>query len=457
MAPINIQRTASWWQGKRPGRIYLWLSAGCIMILGGVAIYLFLDRERFLGNSQLMQRLANAELRAQFFEPAQDGDWPQWRGPNRDGLSRETGLLAAWPQTGPREVWQQPANAGYSNLAIANGKAITLLQDGEDEAVVCWNAATGQELWRYKYSCHYMDPQGSGPRSTPSIEGDRVYTVGAKGMFHCLKLENGDVIWKHDLVQEFHGLVPRWGVSFSPLVEGELVFANPGGPGGNSVIAFNKKTGDLAWKNLDDPPAYSSAVGATLCGKRQIIFFTQTGLVSVTPQDGSLLWRFPWLTRFDANIATPIVVGDYVFISSNYDRGCAVLEVTLGKDGAFQAKSVFEHNRMRNHFSTCVFYQDHLYGFDNDTLECMSFRTGEIAWKKKDFKKGSMLIADGKLIILGESGTLALAEASPLDYRQISSFQFSRNKCWTAPVLTGGRLYVRDEQKIVCYDLRGGS
>jgi len=398
--------------------------------------------------------LANAELREQLPDQSRAGDWPQWRGPNRDGLSRETGLLASWPETGLKEIWQQPASAGFSNLAVAGGKAMTLLQDGDDEAVVCWDAATGQELWRFKYSCRYVDPQGSGPRSTPAIDGERVYTVGARGMFLCLKVANGDKIWNHDLNHEFDGPVPRWGVSFSPLVEGDLVFTNPGGPNANSIVAFNKITGDLAWKNLGDPPAYSSPIVATIAGKRQIIFFTKTGLVGVVPQDGSLLWRFPWETKFDANIATPIVVGDYVFISSDYERGCAVVEVTAGKDGSLEAKSAYEHNRMRNHFSTCVYYRDHLYGFDNDTLVCMNFRTGEISWKKKDFKKGSLLIADGKLIVLGESGTLALAEATPSDYRQISSFEFSRSKCWTSPILAGGRLYVRDEQKIVCYDLR---
>jgi len=426
-----------------------------MMILGGVAAYLFLDRELFHGNSALMRKLENADLSAEPSDPNQVGNWPAWRGPRRDGWSQETGLLSKWPESGPKLIWQAKTGAGYSDLAVASGKAVTLLQEDKDEAVVCWDADTGNELWRFKYASQYLDPQGSGPRSTPAVDGDRVYTVGARGMIHCLKTGNGDVLWKHDSAQEFQGSVPRWGVSFSPLVEGNLVFTNPGGPNGNSLVAFDNMTGEIVWKNLDDPPAYSSPIAATIRGKRQILFFTQTGLVSVTPEDGTLLWRYPWTTRFDANIATPIVVGDYVFISSDYDKGCAVLEITADGDGSLQANSVYEHNRMRNHFSTSVYFQDHLYGFDDATLVRMNFRTGKIAWKKKDFKKGSLLIVDGKLIILGESGTLALAEATPSEYREISSFQFSRNKCWTSPVLAGGRLYVRDEEKIVCYDLRG--
>lgn len=456
MTHDKLQIMTSSVQKKRPGRIYLWLSAGFLMILGGVAAYLFLDRELFQGNSERMRKLEQADLSTGAgFDVGQLGEWPQWRGPLRDGISHETGLLASWPKDGPKQIWQAPAGEGYSSLAVFNRRAFTLFQDSQNEAIVSWDAETGQELWRYPYPSQYVDPQGSGPRSTPAVDGDRVYTVGAKGMLHCLKATNGEIIWKHDLAVEFHGPVPRWGVSFSPLVHGDLVFTNPGGPNGNSIVAFNKMTGDVAWKNLDDPPAYSSPIAATIAGKRQIIFFTQTGLVSVSAEDGSLFWRFPWLTRFDANVATPIVVGDYVFISSGYDKGCAVVEITSGGDGSLQAKSVYEHNRMRNHFSTSVYYQDYLYGFDDATLVCMNFRTGQIAWKKKDFKKGSVLIADGKLIILGESGTLALAVASPESYQEISSFQFSRNKCWTVPVLAEGRLYVRDEEKSICYDLRG--
>jgi outer membrane protein assembly factor BamB len=437
------------------GRLYLWVIAGVVMILGGVAAYLFLDRELFRGNPVLMLKLSNADLSQDQPNTRAAGDWPQWRGPNRDGVSRETGLLTSWPEKGPKQLWEGKAGAGYSSLSVAAGRAYCLLQDGQDEVVVCWNAETGQQLWRFPYPCDYRNGQGNGPRSTPTIDGDRIYTVGATGILHCLKTSDGAKIWRHDLSQEFSAPIPTWGVSFSPLIEGDLVLTNPGGPNGSSIVACNKLSGDVVWKSLDDPPAYSSPVAATIHGKRQLLFFTASGLVSVTPEDGALLWRYPWDTRFAANIATPIVVTHYVFISSDYDKGCALLDVSTSADGTWQARPVYEHNRMRNHFSTSVYYQEHLYGFDDATLVCMNFRTGKILWKQKDFKKGSLLIADGKLIILGESGTLALAEATPTAYVKISSFQFSRGKCWTVPVLANGRLYVRDEEKIVCLDLKG--
>jgi outer membrane protein assembly factor BamB len=441
-------------QRQRQGRLFLWVLAGLIMILGGLAAYLFLDREEFKQDRELMRKLERANLSQGEPNPKVGGDWPQWRGPDRDGVSRETGLLRAWPPEGPKKLWQKEAGGGYSSFAVAAGQVYTLLQDGPDEAAVCWNAKTGEQLWRFKYPCQYKNGQGSGPRSTPWVDGDRIYTVGATGILHCLKTSNGEKLWRHDLSDEFHGPVPMWGVSFSPLVEGDLVLANPGGPNGNSVVAFHKITGDVAWKKLSDPAAYSSPVVATIAGKRQILFFTGDGLESVAPADGAPLWQFPWDTRFRANVATPIVVGNYVFISSGYDKGCALLEVSTADDGLLQAKSVYEHNRMRNHFATSVYYQEHLYGFDDLTLVCMNFRTGKTLWKKKDFKKGSLLVADGRLIILGESGRLALAEATPEEYKEISSFEFSRKKCWTVPVLANGRLYVRDEEKIVCYDLR---
>jgi outer membrane protein assembly factor BamB len=439
----------------RAGRIYLWLLAGLVLMLGGAAAYLFLDREIFQRNSALLEKLALADLSQQQPKKETSGDWPQWRGPHQDGVSRETGLLTSWPKEGLKQLWQAKSSVGYSSLAVAGGRAYSLLQDGQEETVVCWNAETGEELWRSKYACEYKNSQGSGPRSTPTVDGDRVYTVGATGILHCLKNENGQKLWSHDLASEFSGIVPTWGVSFSPLVEGDLVLTNPGGPNGNSIVAFHKISGDVVWKCLDDPPAYSSPVAATIHGTRQILSFTYNGLVSVSPQDGALLWRYPWDTRFGANIATSIVVANYVFISSGYDKGCALLEISASPHGSLLARPVYEHNRMRNHFSTSVYHQEHLYGFDDMTLVCMDFRTGKVLWKKKDFKKGSLLVADGRLIILGESGNLALAEATPEEYREISSFPFSTKKCWTVPVVANGRLYVRDEEKIVCYDLRG--
>ena len=274
-----------------------------------------------------------------------------------------------------------------------------------------------------------------------------VYAVGPTGVFHCLRADTGEKVWRHDLGDEFPAKPLQYGVSFSPLVEGDLVYAITGGQNGNSVVAFDKRSGALVWKSLDDPTAYSSPTAATIAGVRQLLVFTNIALVSLSPRTGAVNWRYPWKTENGFNIATPLVFGDYVFISSGYGKGCALLEVTADPDGglgalaAQRADRVYEHNRMRNHFASSVRCGDDIYGFDQTDLVCMDARTGEIRWREKGFRKfgkGNLLAADGRLILLGESGVLALAEATPAGYRETASFQASRNKCWTVPALREG-------------------
>jgi outer membrane protein assembly factor BamB len=258
-------------------------------------------------------------------------------------------------------------------------------------------------------------------------------------------------------MEEFHAKVPQYGVSFSPLVEGNLVYVAPGGPNGGSIAAFDKRSGALAWQALDDPMGYSSPLMITAAGVRQLLVFTNKALVSLSPGDGTILWRFAWQTSGGFNIATPIAFDNYVFLSSAYGKGCALLEISTNADGSLCAESVYEHNRMRNYFASSVRYRDHIYGFDNSDLTCMDIRSGQVLWRVKGdrgFKKGSLLIADGNLIVLGEYGKLALADATPDGYRERSSFQVSENKCWTVPVIAGGRLYIRDENCLRCLDLR---
>jgi outer membrane protein assembly factor BamB len=437
---------------KRLARFYLSTLTAVVLASLGVAAYYFVARERFLVDPELFRDLENAALAA---APAgRAGHWPQWRGPNRDGLSAETGLLTTWPAEGPRLVWKARSGEGYSGLAVDAQRVYTLVQDGDQEAVVCWAADSGKENWRFRYPCKYVNDYGSGPRSTPTVDGEYVYTVGATGILHCLKTATGEKVWRRDLLEEFQAENLEWGVSFSPLVDGNLLLTNPGGPNGNSLVALDKLTGQLVWKGQDDQAGYSSPIAVTAAGSRQIIFFTETGLVSVAPKDGSVSWRYPWQTDYGCNIATPIGVGDYLFLSSGYDKGCALVKILDDGNGRLQAKRVYENNQMCNHFSTSVYYQEHLYGFNESTLTCMEFRTGKVVWREKGFRKGSLLIADGHLIILGETGQLALAEATPAAYREKASFRVSRNKCWTMPALADGRLYVRDEEHILCLDVR---
>jgi outer membrane protein assembly factor BamB len=441
---------------NRPRRVraWIWLVAAVVLAASGFQVYrqLYSSQDGEYSDSRLLRELETAALPA-LERPAQTGSWPQWRGPNRDGVCTETGLLTDWPPGGPRVLWKVDAGPGYSSPVIADGRLCTMLQDGDDEAVVCWDATTSKELWRFRYPASYENSFGAGPRSTPTVDGDRLYAVGGTGIMHCLKLATGQKLWRHDLLEEFGASNLEWGVSFSPLVEGGLVFTTPGGPRGGSLAAFDKLTGRLVWKALDDTAGYSSPIAATLAGVRQIVFFTANRLVGVTPAEGTVLWQFPWETTYGCNIATPIVRGDYIFISSGYGRGCAQLHISHA-DGGWSVERVYGNVRMKNHFSSSVLFGEHLYGFDDALLTCMDFRTGKVAWKERGFEKGSLLIADGHLIVLGEQGLLAIAPATPEGFREKASFPFSADKCWTAPVVAGGLLYLRDEKQIACYDLR---
>jgi outer membrane protein assembly factor BamB len=423
------------------------------------------DTGDYRSDTHLVDQLRTASLPTGQ-PPSPVNDWPQWRGPNRDGVSSETGLLAVWPADGPRTVWEAPGGMGYSSPAIAGGKVYLLLQDGDHEAVVCLNVADGKEIWRHRYPALFTNPEsGTGPHASPLVDGDRVYTVGATGMFFCLDAATGKVNWSHDLLKEANVPNQEYGTSFSPLIEGELVITMPGGPNGNSIAAYDRKDGHLVWKNLDDRAGYSSPVAATIAGRRQLVFLTAENVLGLSPQDGKLLWRYPWPIFKDCNIATPIVAGDYVFVASGYSKGCALLHIETATSppvpspqedrGALVAKPVYEHNRMRSRFSTSVLYKDHLYGFDEFFLVCMEFRTGKVLWKKRGFGEGSLTVADDKLLIMSDSGQLVLADASPEKFQERSSVKMFDGRCWTVPVLAGGQLYVRDEKQIRCLDVKG--
>jgi outer membrane protein assembly factor BamB len=443
----------------RLGRWRVWLCLALTSIAGAAAVA-SRGREQYRADRGRVEKLAATPLAGAGDAPG-PADWPQWRGPNRDGLAPHTSLRATWPAGGPRLVWRQPLGRGFSSVAAVGDRLYTMdEQEGEAdpgrEGVVCLDAATGRTVWRFGYDSAFPERFGSGPRSTPAVDGGLVYAVGPTGIFHCLRADTGVKVWRHDLLEEFQAPAPRYGVAFSPLVEGDLVYVTPGGPGGNAVAAFDKRTGRLAWKALGDPMGYSSPIVVTAAGVRQLLCLTNVALVSLSPQDGTELWRYPWEVGHGFNIATPVAFGDYVLLSSAYDKGCALLEIAREADGSRKPYRVYEHNRLRNYFASSVRLGDYLYGFDVTDLVCMRVSSGEIVWREKGgrtFGKGSLLAADGRLIVLGESGTLTLVEATPDGYRPVASARVSHNKCWTVPALAGGRLYVRDESQLCCLDL----
>lgn len=384
---------------------------------------------------------------------AADIGWPQWRGSNRDGISKETGIIKTWPAEGPKILWKMPIGEGYSSVSVSGGRIYTMDSRGQDEFVVAIDFATGKELWRTRTDSVFHSDQGNGPRSTPTIDGNMVYAVGANGALVALNAQTGKVVWQHNLLKEFDSEIPRWGTSTSPLVEKDLLVVDVGGKTGYSLMAFNKTNGSIAWKSHTDKQGYSAPIAVTIGGVRQILFFTGTALVSVSPA-GKVFWKYPWRTDYDANIATPVFIApDKIFISSSYGTGAAVLKVT-SVNGTSNFQEVWKNKVMENHFNSSVLHQGHLYGFDNAILKCIDASTGAEKWKESGFGKGSLILADGQLIVLGERGQLALVEASPSAYTEKAKAQVMQGKTWTMPALSDGKLILRNQKEIVALDFK---
>lgn len=385
-------------------------------------------------------------------------DWPQWLGPQRDGSSPETGLLTDWPKEGPKLLWKVPGGDGYSSVAVAGKRAFTLVQRGADELVICLDIADGKELWKTRSGPAFKNAYGNGPRSTPAIDGDRVYVQSVTGALMCLKADAGDVVWQHNLLKDFGAKNITWGLSASPLIDGDHVLALPGGNGAG-VAAFDKNNGKLAWKLGDDKASYASPVALTVGGQKQLVFFTAAGVLGVAPAEGSELWRVPWVTEFDCNIATPLVIGDKIFVSSGEEVGCVLLKLKGSGAPEVVWESKGKGSVMINYWANSVHHNGYLYGLAGEfskviNLNCVDAKTGKLVWSKKDFGKASVTLADGHLFLVTKKGDLVLAEASPQEYREKARVKLL-GETRTAATIANGRLYLRDRQNLFCLDIKG--
>jgi outer membrane protein assembly factor BamB len=378
--------------------------------------------------------------------------WPQWRGPNRDGISKETGLLKEWPADGPPLVWKATgAGRGYSSFSIANGKLYTMGLRGDREYVVAFDVATGKEAWATAHGSAFRNDRGDGPRGTPTVDGDRVYALGGNGDLSALDARTGKVVWSKNVLQEFGGSNITWGISESPLVLGNKVLVNPGGPGA-SIVALNKANGSLIWKSQSDRAGYSSGIPVEINGSTQVVFFTSERAVGLDAKDGRLLWEYSRPSNRTANVATPIVRANRVFISSDYGTGGGVVEIKPDN----KAEEIWFTKDMRNHHSSSVLIGDYLYGFSSSILTAVKFDTGEIAWRDRSVGKGSLVYADGNLYCFSEKGVVGLVEATPTGYKEKGRFRIPQDSLptWSHPVVAGGRLYLRDQDTIYAFDVK---
>jgi len=324
--------------------------------------------------------------------PVFAADWPQWRGENRDGKSSETRLLKEWPEGGPPLVWKVGGlGEGYSSFAVVGNRLYTQGQRSGTQYVMALDTATGEKIWEVANGRSYSNDKGNGPRGTPTVDGNRLYALGSNGRLIALDAATGETVWQEDLLGEFGGRNPQWGLSESPLVDGERLIVTPGGRNA-SMVALNKVNGEEIWRSGSDAAGYSSPVIAQVNGVRQYITLTAGAAVGHRASDGEQLWRYPRVANRTANIATPLVSNDHVFVSSDYGTGGALLHIS--DSGA--AEEVYFNRNMRNHYNTSMLVDGYLYGFSSAIFTAMQFETGEVVWQDRATGKGQVIFADGR-------------------------------------------------------------
>jgi len=389
---------------------------------------------------------------------ANSTDWFQWRGPNRDGISSETGWLSTWSEEGPKQLWKIQVGWGYSSVTVSNGLLYTMGNVNKTDTVYCLDADTGDVGWKYSYPCKLGSWKGT--RIAPTVDGNAVYTLSSEGHLFCFDAVSGKIIWSKELKEELKAKPPNHGFACHPFIVGDMLILEIGVEGG-SVVAFDKTDGSVIWKSGNEKVGYSTPMTYSLGDKEHLAVFTGTALVGLTLANGQQLWRHKWKTPHQCNIATPIISDDKIVISAGYGMGCALLQIRQDK----KPKTIWKNKRMASHFNSCVLWNGYLYGFHGapknkptkGELRCLDFKTGNVKWKHRgNMDKGSLMIADGKLIILSEHGELIIAEASPVGFKELARTKVLEGTCWTMPVLSGGRIYCRDhEGTLVCVDVRG--
>jgi outer membrane protein assembly factor BamB len=386
-----------------------------------------------------------------FYSTAEAADWPNYRGPNYNGISNETGWSATWPEGGPKVLWKTSIGTGFASMAVSNGRVYATGNIKDNDILYCFDAETGKEIWKKSYPCPlYKKSHEGGPCATPTVDGNAVYTFSKDGDAIRFNAATGQKVWHKKLNKELGLKHPSWHFSSSPFVIDNMVILNAGTYG----IALNKADGSVIWKNGNGACGYATAVPYTVGNQKCVAMPVSTEVVGLVAATGKIIWKFPWKASYDINAADAIVSGDTVFISSGYNKGCALMKI----DGS-DVTELWRNKYMRNHFNSCILWEGHIYGFDGQgggrgQLKCMSYKTGEVKWAQKGMDTGSLMLADGKLIILSESGTLVIALASPEGFTELASAQILTDKCWTMPVLANGRIYARNANgQLVCIDV----
>lgn len=384
-------------------------------------------------------------------------DWPQFQGLDRTRMSRETGLVKQWPASGPPVIWTATGlGNGYGSMAVVGDRVFVQGTRGGNSIVIALNRATGKEVWSKMLGRAETNDRGAGPRGTPTIDGDRLYALTESGDLACLKTD-GTEVWQRNILRDFGGGQIRWLISESPLVDGAHLVVTPGGPGAG-MAKLDKMTGKTVWtsKGLSDTAAYSSVIAADIQGVRTYLTFTASAGVGVRASDGKLMFSYARAANRTANIATPVFFNNKVFFTSGYGTGGGLLDLSVA-NGEVAAKEIYFTLNMKNHHGGVVLVGDYLYGFNDSILTCLEFATGKVMWRDRSVGKGSVTYADGHLYIQGEENLVGLAEATPLGYSEKGRFSIpdKGRPSWAHPAITDGRLYVRNQDTLLVYDIKG--
>lgn len=398
------------------------------------------------------------------------GEWPCWRGPERNGLCQETGLLREWPARGPKLLWKcEGLGQGYSAPSLAGGKLFITGTEEKQEILLAYDAQSGNQLWKIPIGSIFgaTGTRYQGARSTPTVEGNLVFALGSDGRLICAETSRGTLKWAKDLKADFEGKNGAWGYAESPLVDRDQVVCTPGGSKA-TLVALHKKTGEVIWKaaipaampgkpGVYNAAGYASLVVSEIEGVRQYIQFLAGGVVGVSAKDGTLLWTYDHPASRTANCFTPIVRAGSVFAASAYGIGGGTAQIRR-TGNTFKTNELYFVKELQNHHGGMVLVGDHLYGTGASKLYCVDFKTGKVVWENAGVGKGSILYADGYLYVRSEKGVIALVEATPTAYREKGRFlqpMRSAQGTWAHPVIAGGRLYLRDWDVLYCYDVKG--
>ena len=385
-------------------------------------------------------------------------DWPQWRGPDRTGISKETGLLKEWPAGGPPVLWSVAnIGEGYGTVAIKGNRIFVQGTKKNDSVTHCLNRADGKTVWTTTLGSRLEHGRGHGPRGTPTVDGERVYALAETGDLACLKTADGSILWQRNILEDFRGENIPWHLSESPLVDGNRLVVTPGGKKA-TLVALDKMNGETIWtsEDLSDRAGYASGLVVDVGGIRTIMTFTASAGIGVRASDGKLMWRYEPVANGTANVATPILHDNKVFYSSNYRTGCVLLELRPTESGLVRAEEVYFSRDLMNHHGGVVLVNGYLYGYHNAILTCMEFETGKAMWKDRAVGKGSLTYADGHLYLLSEDNVVGLAEATTDGYKEKARFEIQDQgwPSWAHPVVCDGKLYIRNQAKLTCYNIK---